>query len=168
MNIIFMRFFRSFRQSLRTDLMVHQSKLTGKRPTLMSAEQRRLLALNKEKPSTDMSDIMFNKIGACFNQLQSPSTSICRMDSRVPVKYVEEIFQLCKRLMDKEVTSSLDKMVDEFGVSVISYPYKSFTEAVNFIVTSLLRELLQSSTGMFLVGNSWTHFGAKNSHVIGG
>ena len=52
--------------------MVHQSNTAGKKPTLPSSvDQKRLVA-----KSNDMSQIMFNTIGACFNQLQTPSTNI--------------------------------------------------------------------------------------------
>lgn len=138
----------SFRQSLRTDLMVHQSNTSGKRPTLMSAEQRRLLALNNEKPVTNFSEIMFNKVGACFNQLQMNLTTIHGIPAmKPPAKYIEEIFQISKRLLEKDLTLKLDKMAEEAALSLISYPYKSFSEATNFITTSMLRELLQTSSG---------------------
>ena len=69
-------FYFSFRSSLRTDLMVHQSNTAGRKPTLSPAEQKRLIA-----KANDMSEIMFNTIGACFNQLQTPSTNIQGMVS---------------------------------------------------------------------------------------
>ena len=53
--------FSSFRQSLRTDLMVHQSNLSRKSHNMMSAEQRRLLALQLKKQSQDLSEHLFNK-----------------------------------------------------------------------------------------------------------
>ena len=51
--------------------MVHQSNTAGKKPTLTQADQKRILA-----KANDMSETMFNTIGACFNQLQTPSTNI--------------------------------------------------------------------------------------------
>ena len=51
--------------------MVHQSNTAGKKPTLTPVDQKRILA-----KANDMSETMFNTIGACFNQLQTPSTNI--------------------------------------------------------------------------------------------
>ena len=51
--------------------MVHQSNTAGKKPTLTQVDQKKLLA-----KANDMSETMFNTIGACFNQLQTPSTNI--------------------------------------------------------------------------------------------
>ena len=54
-------FYFSFRQSLRTDLMVHQSNLSRKSHNMMSAEQRRLLALQLKKQSQDLSEHFLSK-----------------------------------------------------------------------------------------------------------
>ena len=51
--------------------MVHQSNTAGKKPTLTPVDQKKILA-----KANDMSETMFNTIGACFNQLQTPSTNI--------------------------------------------------------------------------------------------
>ena len=146
--------FFSFRQSLRTDLMVHQSNTTGRKPTLMSAEQRRLLALNTENTTLDMSEVMFNKIGACFNQLQKPKTNIgnpaASADAclKTPGVFVEEIFKICRKLLEKDLHQILDKLAEENSGNP-SYIYKSYSEALNFTATSLLREMLHSCESKF-------------------
>ena len=61
--------------------------------------------------------------------------------------HIEVIFQLCRRLLQKDLNQFFDKMAEEGSVSIPSYPYRSFSETLNFVVTSMLRELLQSSAG---------------------
>ena len=102
--------------------------------------------------------MMFNKIGACFNQIQMPVTNIIKQRSgcnkeesdepltgnmKHPVKHMEDMFSLIKRLMDTNLCQSLDDIAEESASS--ANPYKSCTEAINFIATSMLRELLQTS-----------------------
>ena len=124
----------------------------------MSAEQRRLLALNNDKNADDLSEIMFNKVGACFNQLQMPLTNIIKRNNnkeedntqeilitasgiKHPVQHVEDIFKICQKLLDKKICQILDQIAEESAISVTSYPYKSFTEAIYFIATSMIRHV---------------------------
>ena len=130
--------------------MVHQSNLGKKSHNMMSAEQRRLLALhNNDKPTMNVSDHFFNKVGTCFNQLQKPITDVVKPEHCVKPKVAEELFKLGQRLLSKELLAILDKAVaDLYGNGpVTSFPYKTFAEAMTFIVTSFMRELLQSSSG---------------------
>ena len=140
----------SFRQSLRTDLMVHQSNTSGgKKSNLISAEQRRLL--NTEVMTPDMSEVMFNQVGSCFNQLQMSNTKIQTkneteedlIDMKIPSEYLEKVFKFCKRLLDKDLSQALDKLAEAKESPGV---YKSFSEALYFIMTSLIRELLQCSS----------------------
>ena len=91
--------------------MVHQSNSSGsKKSNLISAEQRRLL--NTEVIAPDMSEVMFNQVGSCFNQLQMSNTKIGQSkqdeteedlisDMKIPSDYLENMFKLCKRLLDR-------------------------------------------------------------------
>ena len=64
-----------------------------------------------------------------------------------PGNYIEAIFQLCRQLLHKDLTQCLEKMAEDRAAAIPSYPYKSFSETLYFVVTSMLRELLQSSAG---------------------
>ena len=71
--------------------MVHQSNLSKRTHNMMSAEQRRLLAIQLKKQSQDLSDYLFNKVGSCFNQLQVQFTNTIRMVAEMGGK--GELFQ---------------------------------------------------------------------------
>jgi hypothetical protein len=137
--------------------MVHQSNTTKKSPTMLSAEQKRLLSLNDELDN--ISEHMFNKVGSCFNQLQMPITHTKKVLAQTklkptttmstPSKHVEAIFKIVERLLDNAVLQHLDKLtLSVFTAGNVScFPYKSFSETFNLVLTSLVRELLQSSSG---------------------
>lgn len=133
--------------------MVHQSNLGKKSHNMMSAEQRRLLALhNNDKPTVNFSEHFFNKVGACFNQLQKPMTDVTKPENCIKPKVAEELFKFGQRLLSKELLALLDKTVADFYAKgeIISFPYKTFAESMTFTVTSFMRELLQSSNGKLL------------------
>ena len=66
-------------------------------------------------------------------------------------KYVEDFFHLSQRLLSKEMHQALDKLATESYNNRTdresSFPYITYNESLTFIVTSLMRELLQSSSG---------------------
>ena len=84
--------------------MVHQSNLSKRTHNMMSAEQRRLLAIQLKKQSQDLSDYLFNKVESCFNQLQVQFTNTIRMVaemggkgksvSKVKLHYAPETFKM--------------------------------------------------------------------------
>ena len=132
--------------------MVHQSNTAGKKSNLISAEQRRLLT--NEVTSPDMSEIMFNQVGSCFNQLQSSNTKIApkasdgslEQNMKIQPEYLEKMFKLCKKLLDKDLSQALDKFAE--AKNSPNYVYKSFSEVLFFVATSLIRELLQSGNSV--------------------
>ncbi len=138
--------------------MVHQSNTVKKGGNLSNSEQRRLWALAKVQ-NDEITQHFFNKVGSCFNQLQAPATHTKRIVIRIngqlepavlviSAKEIERIFEVTKRLMAKEL---LDKM-DEIALNayssgdIVGFPYKSFSETVNLVLTSLIRELMQQAS----------------------
>ena len=111
--------------------------------------------------------LIFSAVGSCFNQLQMQLTNTHRMIleleggngggkidgdvMKTPTKYVEDFFHLSQRLLSKEMHQALDKLATESYNNRTdresSFPYITFNESLTFIVTSLMRELLQSSSG---------------------
>ena len=111
-------------------------------------------------------NFFFFAVGSCFNQLQMQLTNTHRMIlemggssggkvdgdvMKTPSKYVEDFFHLSQRLLSKEMHQALDKLATETYNNRMdkksSFPYITFNESLTFIVTSLMRELLQSSSG---------------------
>ena len=71
---------------------------------------------------------------------------------KTPANFVEDFFNLGQRLLKTELHEILDKLAAEVlavgdSDSVASFPYKTFNESLTFVVTSMMREILQSSSG---------------------
>ena len=71
---------------------------------------------------------------------------------KTPANFVEDFFNLGQRLLKTELHEILDKLAAEVlavgdADSVASFPYKTFNESLTFVVTSMMREILQSSSG---------------------
>ena len=71
---------------------------------------------------------------------------------KTPANFVEDFFNLGQRLLKTELHEILDKLAAEVlavGDADLgtSFPYKTFNESLTFVVTSMMREILQSSSG---------------------
>ena len=139
----------SFRPSLRTDLMCHQSE--------KQKERRTVGAGAGEVEPYDLTTIFFHKIGSCFNQLQSPITAVhCSSSgldrSECPAfreAAVRKIFQMVQtKFLSRDLLEFLDSLTNDIYVtkSVKVFPYKSISETLTLVLISLLRELVHSHT----------------------
>lgn len=65
------------------------------------------------------------------------------------MQYLQSIFAIAKRLLTKETLEHLDELAsDIYSLHQIkSYGYKSFSETINLVLVTLLREVLQNETG---------------------
>ncbi len=139
--------------------MVHQSNSAKKGGNMTNSEQRRLMSLMKIQ-NDEVTHHFFNKAGSCFNQLQAPATHTKRIMIRhsgqsdaslfaTPVGEIERIFGITKRLLAKEIIEFVDQIAMNTYSSgdIVGFPYKSFGETVHLVLTSLIRELLQSTQG---------------------
>ena len=164
----------SFRPSLRTDLMCHQS------------ERRKEARGAGPVQPYDLTTIFLHKIGSCFNQLHSPLTApvsssrqsqalqIHSTYSAVPVildgnlgseeltsgfrvktkgspafreAAVRKIFQMIQnKFLARDLLEFLDSLANDIYVtnSVKVFPYKSFSETLTLVLVSLLRELVHA------------------------
>lgn len=94
----------------------------------------------------------FTKTGSSFNQF--PNMRACETPIKAkksltvppfPIQHLQTIFSVAKKLLTKETLEHLDEQAsDIFALHQIKgYCYKSFSETLNLVLVTLLRELLQ-------------------------
>lgn len=102
----------------------------------------------------DATTYFFSKYGSSFNQFpnmrfyEAPSK---KPKIQFPIQHLQTIFAIAKKLLTKETLEHLDEQAgDIYSLHQIkSYGYKSFSETINLVLVTLLRELLQNQTGIF-------------------
>lgn len=105
----------------------------------------------------DPSKYFFTKFGSSFNQfpnmrsfeLDSDSESQSKRDKiQFPINHLQQIFAFSKKLLSKEFLEYLDEKAGDIFALLQNktFGYKSFSETINLVVVTLLRELLQNQT----------------------
>lgn len=100
----------------------------------------------------DPTTYFFAKYGSSFNQFPNMrfyDTPEKKLKIQFKVQYLQSIFAIAKKLLTKETLEHLDEQAsDIYSLHQIkSYPYKSFSETINLVLVTLLREVLQNETG---------------------
>lgn len=100
----------------------------------------------------DSTTYFFSKYGSSFNQFQSMrsfETPDKKQKIRFKIQYLQSIFAIAKRLLTKETLEHLDEQANDIYSlhQIKSYGYKSFSETINLVLVTLLREVLQNQTG---------------------
>lgn len=100
----------------------------------------------------DATTYFFSKYGSSFNQFPNMrfyETPEKKAKIQFPIQHLQTIFSIAKKLLTKETLEHLDEQAsDIFSLHQIkSYGYKSFSETINLVLVTLLRELLQNQTG---------------------
>lgn len=97
----------------------------------------------------DPTTYFFAKYGSSFNQF--PNMRFYEVPQRQPdikfsVQHLQTIFAIAKKLLTKETLEHLDEQAsDIFAMRQLkTYGYKSFSETINLVLVTLLRELLQN------------------------
>lgn len=100
----------------------------------------------------DATTYFFSKYGSSFNQF--PNMRFYETPEKKPriqfsIQHLQTIFSIAKKLLTKEILEHLDEQANEVWLSqqIKSFGYKSFSETVNLVLVTLLRELLQNQTG---------------------
>ncbi|XP_063368926.1 phosphatidylinositol 4-kinase alpha isoform X2 [Cydia amplana] len=96
----------------------------------------------------DPTTYFFHKFGSSFNQFpymrfsESPER---RINVQFYVRYLQNILSYAKKLLTKELLAFLDEEADDIYAAgqIQVFPYKSFSETLNLVMVTLLREILQ-------------------------
>ncbi|XP_068623293.1 phosphatidylinositol 4-kinase alpha [Battus philenor] len=96
----------------------------------------------------DPTTYFFHKFGSSFNQFpymrfsESPEK---RINVQFYVTYLQSILSLAKKLLTKDLLAFLDEEAEDIQASgqIQVFPYKSFSETLNLVMVTLLREILQ-------------------------
>lgn len=108
------------------------------------------LSPGKEYMLPDLSNLFFRKYGSSFNQFQDSKFDHYYNDTpnrlNFPIHHLQAIFAVSKKLLTKETLEHLDgQACDIFNLQQIKpYGYKSFSETINLVMVTLLREILQN------------------------
>lgn len=97
----------------------------------------------------DPTTYFFAKYGSSFNQF--PNMRFYEIPQRQPdiqfsIQHLQTIFAIAKKLLTKETLEHLDEQAaDVFAMRQLkTFGYKSFSETINLVLVTLLRELLQN------------------------
>lgn len=101
----------------------------------------------------DPSTYFFSKYGSSFNQFPNmrlaSETTTKKSRIQFPINHLQSIFAIAKKLLTKDVLEHLDEQAcDIYNLHQVKpFGYKSFSETINLVIVSLLKEILQNQTG---------------------
>ncbi|CAH1183299.1 unnamed protein product [Phaedon cochleariae] len=90
----------------------------------------------------------FSKFGSSFNQfphLRINETNDKRANIIFPQEHLYTILALSKKLLTKDMLMLIDEQSVEVNAigKILIFPYKTFSETINLVMVTLMRELLQ-------------------------
>lgn len=107
----------------------------------------------------DPTTYFFTKYGSSFNQFpnmrsfehynEDEQMKKSKPKIQFPINHLQTIFALSKKILTKEILEHLDEQAgDMYALNQIKpYGYKTFSETINLVMVTLLREILQNQTG---------------------
>ncbi|CAK1541773.1 unnamed protein product [Leptosia nina] len=96
----------------------------------------------------DPTTYFFHKFGSSFNQfphMRFPESPEKRIGVPFYVTYLQSILSLAKKLLTRDLLAFLDEEAEDIHASgqIQVFPYKSFSETLNLVMVTLLRDILQ-------------------------
>lgn len=97
----------------------------------------------------DATTYFFAKYGSSFNQFPNMrfyGTPQKHSEIQFAMQHLQTIFAIAKKLLTKEILDHLDEQAGDIFLlhQIKSFGYKSFSETLNLVLVTLLRELLQN------------------------
>ncbi|KAG8229861.1 hypothetical protein J437_LFUL009136, partial [Ladona fulva] len=135
--------------------------LSGNFPTLEKMAANSLDSsvmdnLNDPKPQVvlqqplpnDPTIYFFHHYGSCFNQfphMRFSDSSENRINQQYSIVHLQSILAVAKKILTKDMLTFLNEQAAEVYSSGLMkiFPYQSFSETLNLVMVTLLRELLQ-------------------------
>lgn len=103
---------------------------------------------NQNAVNYDPKIYFFSKFGSSFNQF--PQLKINDPNDKkpniiFPHSHLQTILSLSKKLLTKNMLHLLDEQALEIYIAgkILIFPYKTFSETINLVMVTLMRELLQ-------------------------
>lgn len=117
-------------------------------PSQESCHGKRQLFKSLSSTEQDSTNYFFNRYGSSFNQFPQTccnENSQNKVGFKFSVTHLQSILSLAKKLLTKETLSFLDEETTQVYMSgqVQNFPYRTYSEIMNLVMVSLLRELLQ-------------------------
>lgn len=101
---------------------------------------------NQNRENYDSKTYFFAKFGSSFNQFPHMKFgSVTEKKILFPQSHLQTILAMAKKLLTKETLNYLDEQsLEVYSTGKVQiFPYKTFSETVNLVMVTLLRELLQ-------------------------
>lgn len=103
---------------------------------------------NQNSSSYDPTTYFFSKFGSSFNQfphLKINDPNDKKPNIILPHSHLHTILTLSKKLLTKNVLKMLDEQsLEIYSIGkILIFPYKTFSETINLVIVTLMRELLQ-------------------------
>ena len=112
------------------------------------------LGLRKYVSPFDSTTYFFTKYGSSFNQfpnMRYGDQSPVYQKIQFPIQHLQTIFATSKKILTKDILEYLDEQAgDIYSLhgAKSSYGYKTFSETINLVMVTLMRELLQNENDL--------------------
>lgn len=112
------------------------------------------LGLRKHISPFDSATYFFTKYGSSFNQfpnMRFGDQSPVYHKIQFPIQHLQTIFAISKKILTKDILEYLDEQAGDIYAlhgARTAYGYKTFSETINLVMVTLMRELLQNENDL--------------------